>query len=408
MWCVGVLAYVVAVFQRTSLGVAGPETIDRFQATPALLSGLVVIQILVYASMQIPAGLLLDRYGTRLLVTVGAILMAAGQIALALTFSLPLAVAARLIVGLGDSLTLIAVLRLVAHWFPPHRSAILSQMTGMIGQFGQVISAVPFAIFLRYDGWTNTFVAAAAVSMLTAALAAALITDTPIEKSVARSLERRSIRDRMVETIGNPGTQMGFFVHMGTMFSLTTFVLLWGVPYFTRAQMVSPSMMSVMLTTSVGVSILGGVILGVVSARKPQWRHKVALAIIGANMAAWTSILLSDSPSSIWHLFILILVMSIGAPGSLIGFDLARTTNPSEQLGSAQGIVNTGGYFATLVAVLGIGFALSMYGEYDLDSFNAAWTVQYCVWFVAIIGILVCNRHRSGGKIADAPAGSLT
>ena len=119
IWATGLLAYIVAVLDRTTLGVSGLNAADRFAASPGVLSTFVVLQVVVYAGAQVPAGVLLDRYGSRVLIVAGAALMSSGQLLLALTESLPLAIGARAIVGLGDAFTFISVLRLVPHWFPP-------------------------------------------------------------------------------------------------------------------------------------------------------------------------------------------------------------------------------------------------------------------------------------------------
>ncbi len=126
------------------LGVSGLSAADRFSASPGVLSAFVVLQVVVYAGAQVPAGVLLDRYGSRVLIVAGAALMAAGQLTLALTESLPLAIGARAVVGLGDAITFISVLRLVPHWFPPRQVPLLTQLTGICGQVGQVLSAMPF------------------------------------------------------------------------------------------------------------------------------------------------------------------------------------------------------------------------------------------------------------------------
>lgn len=89
IWATGLLAYIVAVLDRTTLGVSGLPAAERFAAGPGLLSTFVVLQVVVYAGAQIPAGLLLDRYGSRALILAGATLMAAGQLTLAMTASLP-------------------------------------------------------------------------------------------------------------------------------------------------------------------------------------------------------------------------------------------------------------------------------------------------------------------------------
>src|SRR3954449_9019895 len=71
VWGLGVLAYGVAVFQRASLGVAGVEAQHRFGATAAELSLFAVLQLAVYASLQVPVGVALDRLGSRRLIVAG-------------------------------------------------------------------------------------------------------------------------------------------------------------------------------------------------------------------------------------------------------------------------------------------------------------------------------------------------
>src|SRR6266536_319499 len=71
------------------------------------------------------------------------------------------AVRARVLVGAGDAMTFISVLRLVPHWFPARRVPIVTQLTGLVGQAGQVLSAVPLAALLAGPGWTTAFLAAA-------------------------------------------------------------------------------------------------------------------------------------------------------------------------------------------------------------------------------------------------------
>jgi MFS family permease len=110
---------------------------DRFTASPGVLSSFVVLQIVVYAGAQVPAGLLLDRYGSKALIVSGATVMAAGQLTLAFTESLPTAIAARAVVGLGDAVTFISVLRLVPHWFTPKQVPLVTQLTGICGQLAR-------------------------------------------------------------------------------------------------------------------------------------------------------------------------------------------------------------------------------------------------------------------------------
>ena len=84
VWLVGLFAYAVAIFHRASLGVAGLEAQERFSAGASALSLFLVLQLAVYAALQVPVGVALDRFGSRRMIVAGAVTMAAGQLVLAL------------------------------------------------------------------------------------------------------------------------------------------------------------------------------------------------------------------------------------------------------------------------------------------------------------------------------------
>ena len=157
---IGALAYLIGVMQRTSLGVAGVEATDRFYVQAAALSSLAVVQIIVYAGLQIPVGVVLDRVGPRVLILCGATLMAAGQITLALAPSLGVAVIGRILVGAGDAMTFISVGRLIASWFSGRILPFLTQTLGTVGTLGQLLSAVPLSLLLHSAGWQTALTAA--------------------------------------------------------------------------------------------------------------------------------------------------------------------------------------------------------------------------------------------------------
>ena len=80
IWGVGLAVYVLAVFHRTSLGVAGILAAERFHISASQLATFTVLQLTVYAAMQVPVGVLLDRYGSKVLMVTGLALMTAGQL----------------------------------------------------------------------------------------------------------------------------------------------------------------------------------------------------------------------------------------------------------------------------------------------------------------------------------------
>jgi MFS family permease len=393
VWSVGLLGYVVAVLDRTTLGVSGLQAAHRFGASPGVLSTFVVLQVVVYALAQIPAGVLLDRLGSKVLIVAGGVLMATGQLALAVSTALPIAIAARAVLGLGDALTFISVLRLVPHWFAPKRVPLVTQLTGICGQLGQVLSALPFLAILTAAGWTSAYLSVAAFGLVSIALTLALVRDTPEGKIV--NDEKTSVRATLAaaKTVWlRPGTRLGFFTHMGTQFSMTVFALMWGVPYLTAAQGLSEDTAGALLSLSVATAIAAGIVLGLLTARYPLRRSWMVLAIIASNAAVWTAVLALPHRAPLWLIILLVVVISVGGPGSMVGFDFARTFNPRATLGTAQGMVNMGGFLASLVVMQAMGLIIGAMGGYSFESFRVAWTVQYAVWVLAVAGILITRR----------------
>ena len=405
VWSTGLLAYVVAVLDRTTLGVSGLDAAERFNASPFALSTFVVLQVVVYAVAQIPAGLLLDRFGSRVMIVAGGSLMAAGQLTLAFTESLPAAVAARAVLGLGDAFTFISVLRLVPFWFPERRIPLVTQLTGMCGQLGQVLSALPFLAILAGAGWRTAYLSVTAFGVLSIVLVLALVKNTPSGRSApVTSTGLRETLSSLKTVWLRPGTRLGFFTHMGTQFSVTVFALMWGVPYLTVAQGVSRAAAGTLLSVSVAAAIASGIVIGIFTGRNPHRRSAMVLCIVASNALIWTVVLALPTAAPMWLLVLLVVVISVGGPGSMVGFDFARTFNPKRTLGTAQGIVNMGGFLASLLVMQSMGMIMDATGGYSFDSFRMAWTVQYVIWLIAGVAILISRRkaRRTIGDIAES------
>jgi MFS family permease len=396
VWLVGLLAYAVAIFHRSSLGVAGVEAQDRFSAGASAISLFLVLQLAVYASLQVPVGVALDRFGSRRVVVAGALTMAAGQLVLALASDVPTAIAARVLVGAGDAMTFISVLRLVPLWFPGRTVPLVTQMTGILGQVGQIIAAYPLVALLHTASWTPTFLGAAAVGVLVAVLVIVALRDAPPGTAPAAPATLAEVRRNLAATWAEPGTRMGLATHLVTQFSGTVFALLWGYPFLTTGQGLSAGAAATLLSLLVVVGMGFGPLLGRLCARWPLRRSNLVFGILTATAAVWTVVLLWPGRAPLWLLVLLVVVLGTNGPGSMIGFDFARTWNPAERSGSASGVVNVGGFIASLCTVLAIGFVLDALTPgsstaYSLDAFRAAFAVQYVFWALGLLGVV---RHR--------------
>ena len=404
VWLVGLAAYTVAVFHRSSLGVAAVEAQERFDTSAAAVSLFLVLQLAVYAALQIPVGLALDRYGSRRLLVAGAVTMAAGQLTLALAGDVPTAVAARVLVGTGDAMTFISVLRVISFWFPGRTVPVVTQLTGILGQVGQIAAAYPLVALLRGASWAVTFSGAAAVGVLVAIVIAVALRDAPHELARGPAAGLAQVRRGLADTWHEPGNRLGFSTHLVTQFSGTVFALLWGYPFLTVGQGLAPGTAATLLTLMVVSAMAFGPLLGRLVSRWPLRRSTLVLAIAGTTVAAWTAVLLWPGRSPLWLLVVLVLVLATNGPGSMIAFDYARTENPAERIGSATGVVNVGGFLASLLTVLGIGAVLDLLTPgastaYSLEAFKGAFAVQYLFWGIGMVGV-VRHRRRVRARLA--------
>lgn len=396
VWGVALLSYVVAVFHRSSLGVAAVDAQERFSAGASAVSLFLVLQLAVYAALQIPVGVALDRFGSRRLILAGAVTMAAGQLLLALAGDVPTAVAARVLVGAGDAMTFISVLRVVSFWFAGPSVPLITQLTGILGQLGSVLAAYPLVALLHLTSWEATFLGAAATGLLVAVLVLVALRDAPGGTVRGPAVGFARLRSTLADTWREPGTRIGLYTHLVTQFSGTVFALLWGYPFLVVGQGLSPGTAAGLLTLLVLVGMAVGPLLGRLCGRWPLRRSVLVFSILGATATAWTVVLAWPGRAPLPLLIALVVVLGTNGPGSMIGFDYARTENPAERLGSASGVVNVGGFVASLLTILAIGAVLDLLTpgrstDYELDAFRAAFAVQYVFWAIGLVGVL---RHR--------------
>lgn len=399
VWVVGLLTYLVAVFHRSSLAVAGLAATERFDITAAQLASFTVLQLLVYAGMQIPVGLLVDRYGSRSVMLVGSAMMAAGQAVFALADAFAVAVPARVLIGMGDAMIFICVLRLVARWFPVSRIPFVTQLTGTLGQLGALAAAVPMTLALRDLGWTGAYLVASVLGVVVTLLVILVVRDSPEQRSVrGPQLSLTSVRQSLAASWAQPGTRLGFWMHFTTQFSATTLGLLWGYPFLVRGEGLSPALAGTLLSVMVLAMAASGPVLGYLVGRHPWHRSTLVLGIVWAIVVVWTVVLLWPGNAPLPILVVLLVVAGIGGPASMIGFDLGRTSNPADRMASASGIINQGGFSASLVCVLAVGLVLDWRtpgssAAYTPEAFRWAMSVQYVLWAIGLVQVWRLRRR---------------
>jgi MFS family permease len=215
--------------------------------------------------------------------------------------------------------------------------------------------------------------------------------------------------ERLGDDVGgawrHPGTRLGVWSHFTTQFTGTVFALMWGVPFLVAGEGLPRETASALLTVYVLVAMAAGPLIGLLVQRYPLRRSVLVLGVVGANAFAWALVLAWPGRAPLPLLVLLVLALGLGGPGSMIGFDLARTFNPPSRLGTATGMVNVGGFVASLVSILLVGVILDARtggaASYGIDDFKLAMSVQYLVGAIGLIGILRTRRLARRRLLAD-------
>ncbi|GAA5161052.1 MFS transporter [Amycolatopsis dongchuanensis] len=365
IWFTAALVYLLSVFHRTSFGVAGLEAADRFGVGAAALGTFTVLQVGVYAAMQIPTGVLVDRHGPRKVLVAALLFLGLGQILLAVAHSYGLGLLARGVLGFGDALTFVSVLRLIAAHFPGRQYAVVTSFTTAIGFVGNLAATVPLTLLLAGPGWLPTFLVAGLVTTLYATVVAARVRDTPQGHAAKTArVDRRELLRQVRTAWRVPGTRLGFWVHFTTMFAPNVLTLLWGVPFLVQGQGLAPATASALLTVFVFGSMLGGPLTGALIGARPGLRMPLVVGYLAGAALVWALLLGWPGTIPVAVLVPCFAFLSLGGPASMIAFALARDYNPLHRVGTATGVVNVGGFVATTITALAVGVLLQLSGNF--------------------------------------------
>jgi sugar phosphate permease len=393
-----VFAYFSSVVERSSMGVASLAATHRFGIGATALSSLSVAQLVIYAVMQIPVGILLDRFGAKKLIVFGSLVTGLGNMLVALTPVFAGAIAGRMLVGFGDAFVFVSMIRLINGWVRGGRATRFTQLFANIGQLGQIASAIPFAYFLGFAGWTPAFTLASSLALVAGCLGVVFLKNEPDFRPLSAEVGWFA---QLKTNLRDVYTRKAFWVHFTMQSSGSVFILLWGYPFMVQGEGLSKATASALLSSFVFIGFVVGPILSHFCVAYPRMRHLLILGVYSLIAVAWLIILLTPGVNPFWQIIFLVLCIGIGGPASMVAFDYSRTNIPVARLGSSNGIINSGGFVATFMSVGLIGVALDAihtsgtfghFGLYSLAAFKLAFPLLIAVNTIGLVMFYLARR----------------
>src|SRR5882757_5697576 len=258
-WATVALAYAIAFLQRVSPQSVSLSFMTDFGTDAAGVAMLASSYFWGYTLMQIPAGLLVDRFGVKRVVLTSMIASSLGSAAFALAPNLLDVFAARLIVACGDALVFTSLLKLVAQSFTDERFGVMSGISQVSGYVGGVIATTPLAAAVTGFGWRACFLFIAGIGLANLTFARFALRPDPVSRS-NKTLKSVVVAARQsLSHIANWGCAMTFASHFAVV---TTLSGVWGIPMVAHFFNISPTAAGTPLLAFMIGNAIGSIFLG--------------------------------------------------------------------------------------------------------------------------------------------------
>ena len=353
-----VAAYLLSFFHRVAPAALAPDLAVAFQIGAAALGSLAATYFYIYTLMQVPAGILADTLGPRKILFLGGLVAGAGSLLFGLAPSFEVAFAGRIIVGLGVSVSFIAMLKLVAVWFEEHRFATITGLCMLIGNFGSILAGAPLAWLIQIASWREIFTGIGVLSVIIAVASLFLVRDGPLVSDQAQRdrVDRTAWLTGLLTVVRNRATWPGFFMNLGIGGSLFGFAGLWAVPYFTQVL----GMTRAVASNHVSIYFLGFAVGAALWGRvSDHFRRRKPIMLAGSLLHAlgWL-VWLSGMTLPLAMTYPFCLLMGLLTASTTLSWSCAKEVNPPLLAGMATSVVNTGVFLGPAILQPLVGWAM--------------------------------------------------
>ncbi|WP_299089868.1 nitrate/nitrite transporter [uncultured Metabacillus sp.] len=365
--------YFIIVSQRTAPGLITDQLMHDFNVTAATIGLLTSIQFFAYAGLQVPIGILSDRYGPNFFLIVGTLLTGLGTVIYSLAPNETVLLLARLIVGTGDATIWVNVVLILSQWFKGNEFVKLLGMAGMTGSLGFLMATVPFSVFIALTGWRTSFLTMGVLLCLCGILLYIVLIKQPNRMhkshpvSTPLSVKAEQKREKTLVILNrifsNRQAWAAFFCHFGAVGTYVGFIGSWAVPYGMHIFDMSRSGASQFIMIGLIGALIGAPLTSWISSRYHSIKKPYILVHL-LILLSWSAFLLFSGKPPIIMLMFLFLLIGYGNGASALTFAVVRQSFDVKEVGVASGFANMGGFLSAVLLP-------SLFGKV-LDHFHAA------------------------------------
>ncbi|MEK5233114.1 MFS transporter [Lysinibacillus sp. FSL K6-0232] len=390
--------YLMMASQRTAPGLITDQLMKDFGVAASTIGLLTSVQFLVYTSLQIPMGILADRFGPNFFLIVGAALTGLGTIFYSLGTHEFVLFFSRLLIGIGDATIWVNMVLILAQWFQKKEFVRLIGFAGMTGSLGFLLATVPFATMILLFGWRITFFAAGILLCLCGVLLYAVLVKHPKRifpeepVAVTEEAQREKTAVLLRRICSNQQAWALFFCHFGVVGGYVGFISSWAVPYgldmygMTRSD-ASQLIMIGLIGALLGAPLTSGIASWLATIKKPY------IVVHITVLLSWLTFLLCKGQPSFFLLVVLFFLVGFGYGASALTFAAVRQSFPLAESGLVSGFANTGGFLSAALLPMIFGYVLDITGRLE-DGYFYGFIIPTIFSAIGLIGIICLREQR--------------
>lgn len=395
---IGLISYIllsssffIGFFNRFSPATFSSYIADSLELSLTVVGSIAAVHFWIYTIMQVPAGLIVDRYGIRIPAGIGTLISGVGTIIIGAAFNYWMALIGSSLVGLGMSLVFVAVMKNNAIWFDGNKFGFITGLTLLIGTLGAVFSETPALLVLQHIHWRYAFIYIGIITLVIAALILILWRYPSLEKSenIIHTKPTKSLRNQSsfwIQILSNKQLIFIMLAISGTNGTFYAFSGLWGTHLFSNAMKVSDLNASIIITLALLVYGFSSLFFGKISDYLQTRKLFIWLSAL-INLLSWLWLLFLSN-SGVYSAYFCFLLIGLSAGIQVVVcFAAVKESLSLKVTGFAIAFVNMGVFLTTAVIQSLYGWIVSNLLSFSMTPSEAYLNALWLPFILSLIGL---------------------
>ncbi|MED4224595.1 MFS transporter [Neobacillus cucumis] len=398
-------AYFLIVSQRTAPGLITDQLMKEFHVSAATIGIMSGIQFLAYAGLQIPVGLLADRYGPNRLLIFGTLLNGIGSLTYSLSPNEYVLIFSRLIVGMGDATIFVNLVLILNQWFKAQEFVKLMGMISLVAGLGSLSATIPFSMWISIAGWRIPFLS---IGMILAGVSYLLYTVLVVKpkKLFKDASEVKKGSDRNMEGVwkilrrvfSTRQAWATFLCHFGVVGTYVGFIGSWGVPYGIHVFGLTRSEASQLIMYGLFGAMIGGPLVSWITSRLDSIKKIYTLMHV-IVLFSWIGLFLLGVNPPFMMVVVLLFIIGFGNGASSLTFSVVRGSFPVKEVGVVSGFANMGGFLSAVLLPSFFGNVLDLFPQHSINvGYHYGFIIPVLFSFIGLIGVSLIKEAKKEAK----------